>query len=88
MPTTPRQPDPDDGARPGGHVLARATSTVTTQYAFDGADRLCRVVENATGSTDLQTLANPCSDTTQTTGRGTNVSTRYLYDAAGQTRPA
>jgi RHS repeat-associated protein len=70
---------PDPSATTG-----TATATVTTQYAFDAADRLCRVVENATGTTDLQALTNPCSDATQAAGTvTTNVSTRYAYDAAG-----
>ena len=70
---------PDPSATSG-----TSTATVTTQYAFDAADRLCRVVENATGSTNLQTLTNPCSDATQTAGTATtNVSTRYTYDPAG-----
>lgn len=70
---------PDPSATSG-----TATATVTTQYAFDAADRLCRVVENATGSTNLQMLTNPCSDATQTAGTATtNVSTRYTYDPAG-----
>ena len=54
-------PDPSATTRP-------RTATVTTQSAFDDAGRLCRVVENATGSTNLQTLANPCTDATQTSG--------------------
>ena len=46
--------------------------------------RLCRVVESATGSTDLQALADPCATATQTAGTATtNVSTRYTYDGAG-----
>jgi RHS repeat-associated protein len=70
---------PDPSATTG-----TATATVTTQHAFDAADRLCRVVENATGSTDLQTLADPCATATQTAGTATtNVSTRYSYDPAG-----
>ena len=60
------------------------TGTTTTQYAYDDANRLCRVVENATGSTNLQTLADPCSTATQDAGTATaNVSTRYGYDGAG-----
>jgi RHS repeat-associated protein len=70
---------PDPAATSG-----TSTATVTAQYAFDAADRLCRVVENATGSTNLQALADPCSTTTQTAGTTTtNVSTRYTYDPAG-----
>ncbi|MEI7744799.1 MAG: hypothetical protein WCK58_13750, partial [Chloroflexota bacterium] len=61
-----------------------ATATITTQYAYDDAGRLCRVVEHATGTTDLQGLTNPCTDATQTAGTTTaNTSTRYGYDAAG-----
>lgn len=70
---------PDPSATSG-----TAAGTVTTQYAFDAAERLCRVVENATGSTNLQTLTNPCADATQTAGTATtNVSTRYTFDAVG-----
>ncbi len=70
---------PDPSATTGG-----ATGTVTTQYAHDDAGRLCRVVENATGSTNLATLTRPCTDATQTAGTATaNVSTRYTYDGAG-----
>jgi RHS repeat-associated protein len=73
-----RMTAPDPSAAAGG------TATVTTQYAYDDADRLCRVVENATGSTNLQTLADPCLTATQTAGTTTtNVSTRYTYDGAG-----
>lgn len=53
---------------------------VTTHYAYDRADRLCRVLEN--GSMDLQSLGNPCS--TQVSGTmSSDVSTRYGYDRAG-----
>jgi YD repeat-containing protein len=70
---------PDPAATSGS-----STATVVTQSAYDAADRLCRVVENATGSTDLQTLTDPCSTATQTAGTTTtNVSTRYTYDPAG-----
>jgi RHS repeat-associated protein len=70
---------PDPAATSG-----TSTATVTTQYAYDEADRLCRVVENATGATDLQALADPCASATQTAGTTTaNVSTRYAYDDAG-----
>ena len=66
---------PDPSATTGSNTV-----TVTTRYAFDGAGRLCRVLENA--SVDLQTLAIPC--TTAVTGTATsNVSTRYTYDTAG-----
>ena len=74
-----RMTAPDPSATTGG-----STATVTSQYALDDADRLCRVVEDATGSTDLQALTHPCSDATQTSGTATtNVSTRYTYDGAG-----
>jgi RHS repeat-associated protein len=57
---------------------------VTTQYAYDADNRLCRVVENTTGGTNLQTLATPCSTATQDAGTATqNVSTRYTYDGSG-----
>jgi RHS repeat-associated protein len=65
-------PIPSDGAT--------GTATVTTRYAYDGADRLCRVLENA--SVDLQTLADPCSTVVSGTATS-NVSTTYGYDAAG-----
>ncbi len=72
-------PDPSETTSAPG-----SPASVITQYAFDDADRLCRVVENATGSTDLQALANPCATATQTSGTATtNVSTRYTYDDAG-----
>ncbi len=70
---------PDPSASSGG-----AAATVKTQYAYDDAGRLCRVVENATGSTNLATLTHPCTDATQTAATATaNVSTRYTYDGAG-----
>ncbi len=70
---------PDPSATSGS-----STATVTMQYAFDAANRLCRVVENATGSTNLQGLSNPCADATQTAGTATtNLSTKYAYDGAG-----
>ncbi len=75
-----RMTAPDPAATSG-----TATTTVTTQYAYDIADRLCRVVENATGTTDLQALADPCSTATQTAGTATtNVSTRYTHDDPGR----
>ncbi len=67
---------PDPSATSGS-----STSTTTTRYAYDAANRLCRVLENA--GVDLQSLADPCS--TAVTGTATtNVSTRYTYDAAGR----
>jgi len=70
---------PDPAATSG-----TATATVTTQSAYDAANRLCRVVDNATGGTNLQALTDPCSTATQGTGTASaNVSTRYTYDAAG-----
>ncbi|MFN8518148.1 MAG: RHS repeat-associated core domain-containing protein [Chloroflexota bacterium] len=57
-----------------------STTTITTRYAYDGAGRLCRVLENA--STDLQGLADPCTSSVTSTSDG-NVSTRYGYDKAG-----
>ncbi len=74
-----RQTEPDPAATSG-----TSTATITTQYAYDIANWLCRVVENATGSTDLQALADPCATATQTAATTTaNVSTRYTYDGAG-----
>ncbi|HJP88998.1 MAG TPA: RHS repeat-associated core domain-containing protein [Candidatus Limnocylindrales bacterium] len=59
---------------------AAGTNTVTTYYAYDSGNRLCRVLEAA--STDLATLADPCS--TAVSGTTTsNISTRYTYNAAG-----
>lgn len=73
--------EPDPSATTG-----TSSATVTTQYAYDSSNRLCRVVQNATGSTNLQTLADPCLTATQTAGTTTtNVSTRYTYDGAGNT---
>ena len=70
---------PDPSATTG-----TSTATVTTQYAYDDAGRLCRVVEHATSTTDLQGLTHPCTDATQTAGTATaNTSTRYGYDGAG-----
>ena len=67
---------PDPSATSGS-----STATTTTRYAYDTANRLCRVLENA--GLDLQSLADPCS--TAVTGTATtNVSTRYTYDAAGR----
>jgi RHS repeat-associated protein len=54
---------------------------VETLYAYDAANRLCRVLENASIFT-LETLGTPCS-TTVSGDEATNVSTRYLYDDAG-----
>lgn len=73
--------EPDPSATSG-----TSTATVTTQYAYDDANRLCRVVQNATGTTNLQALADPCASATQTAGTTTtNLSTRYSYDGAGNT---
>lgn len=55
-------------------------STVTTRYAYDGAGRLCRVVESALA--DLQTLADPCATAISGTV-SSNVSTRHGHDEAG-----
>jgi RHS repeat-associated protein len=65
-------PAPSDSA--GG------TATVTTYYAYDSANRLCRVLEAA--STGLAGLADPCSTAVGGTTTS-NVSSRYTYDAAG-----
>jgi YD repeat-containing protein len=73
--TSMTAPSPADGATP--------THTVTTDYAYDTAGHLCRVLENAT--IDLSTLStDPCTDSlgvTPTTSQ--NVETRYTYDANG-----
>jgi RHS repeat-associated protein len=57
-----------------------STGTVTTRFAYDAENRLCRVLQNAT--VDLATLANPCSTSVSGTA-SQNVSTRYTYDALG-----
>jgi len=81
-------PSPADPATP--------TTRVTTLYGYDAAGHLCRVIENATiSSDDLAVLGEPCSDplpdgtpidSTQ------NVDTHYSYDDVGnmatQTVPA
>jgi len=54
--------------------------TVITRYAYDGADRLCRVLENA--GTDLQSLTDPCA-TAVTGTTSSDLSTVYEYDEAG-----
>ena len=61
---------------------ASMTNTVTTRYAYDGADRLCRVLENA--QEDLQALVHPCLDSlTVTPTASSNVATAYVYDVSG-----
>jgi RHS repeat-associated protein len=67
-------PDPSDAS---GDV-----TYVTTQYAYDAADRLCRVLEAADASVNLQLLADPCATTVSGTATS-NMTTRYTYDAAG-----
>jgi RHS repeat-associated protein len=67
-------PSPADGATPA--------STVVTDYAYDVASRLCRVVENASPSLDLTSLADPCAGTI-TSSATANIDTRYSYDANG-----
>jgi YD repeat-containing protein len=65
-------PSPANGASGAG--------TVTTRYAYDAHDRLCRVLQNA--SVDLATLADPCQ--TPVSGLATSdVSTRYDYTDTG-----
>jgi RHS repeat-associated protein len=65
---------------PDPAVAATSGLRVTTQFAYDGLDRLCRVLANAQSGTTLQALASPC--TTPVSGTTTtNVSTRYAYDA-------
>ena len=69
---------------PDPSASATGTGLITTQNAYDAANRLCRVVENATGGTNLQSLADPCSSATQGTATTTqNLSTRYGYDGNG-----
>jgi RHS repeat-associated protein len=70
--TSVTEPSPANGAT--------GTATVTTRYAYDANNQLCRVLENA--SVVLQTLADPCSTPVSGTTT-TNVSTRYDYDPAG-----
>lgn len=68
---------PDPSATTG-----TSTATVKTEYAYDGVDRLCRVLENAQSGVVLQSLADPCG--TALTGTATtNVSTRYTHDIEG-----
>jgi RHS repeat-associated protein len=60
---------------------ASGTASVTTYYAYDANNHLCRVLENA--NTDLQSLAIPC--TTAVAGPAPlNVSTTYSYYPSGQ----
>ena len=68
---------------PSPAAAADTVATVTTRYAFDADDRLCRVVAGST-QTDAQwaALANACSTAIGGTAT-TNVSTRYTYDGAG-----
>src|SRR5258706_7007072 len=51
--------------------------------ALDDHNRLCRVVQNALSSLDLQALAHPCTDAISGGAATVNVSTRYTYDRAG-----
>jgi len=64
---------------------ASGTGTITTRFAHDAANRLCRVVENSTQSdATFDALADRCS--TAISGTATSdVSTRYTYDVAGNT---
>jgi RHS repeat-associated protein len=65
-------------------AVANGAAMITTQYAYDDHNRLCRVVQDAMGATNLQTLGHPCTDATQGTGTTTqNVSTTYAYDGSG-----
>ncbi|HET9346554.1 MAG TPA: RHS repeat-associated core domain-containing protein, partial [Candidatus Limnocylindrales bacterium] len=58
-------------------------TTVTTRFAYDAADRLCRVVENSTQSDPTwDGLSNKCADAIDGSTT-TNVSTRYTSDGAG-----
>jgi RHS repeat-associated protein len=72
-------PSPSEGPTPA--------TRVATLYAYDVADRLCRVLENATlAPTDIAKLANPCTDplpvgTAITTTQ--NVDSQYAYDDNG-----
>ncbi|HVL53201.1 MAG TPA: hypothetical protein VM344_02970, partial [Vitreimonas sp.] len=67
-------PDPSAGASGAG--------TVATRFVYDGAGRLCRVVENSTQSdATFGGLADPCSTAIAGTAT-TNVSTHYGYDEA------
>jgi RHS repeat-associated protein len=56
------------------------TATVTTLYAYDSANRLCQVVENATGITPGSVS---CFSTPTSNGL-TNLSTYYTYFPKGQ----
>ena len=68
---------------PAPSAAADTVATVTTRYAFDADNRLCRVVASST-QTDVQwdALADGCSTAIGGTTT-TNVSTRYTYDGAG-----
>jgi RHS repeat-associated protein len=67
-------------ADPSSTATGVNAPTVTTRYAFDAENRLCRVLENAT--VDLATLADPCTTSVSGT-ESQNVSTRYSYDGMG-----
>jgi RHS repeat-associated protein len=57
------------------------TGSVVTRYAYDAANRLCRVLEGS-AVTDLAWASAGCSGSISGTAT-TNLSTRYSYDGAG-----
>ena len=64
---------------PDPTAAGTSAAKVTTQFAYDALDRLCRVLSNAQAGTVRRSLASPC--TTPVTGTTTlNVSTRYGHD--------
>ena len=68
---------------PDPSATAAGSGTVTTRYAYDTANRLCRVLESAT-VTDAAwaDLTDPCVTAVSGTTT-TNLSSRSTYDAAG-----
>jgi RHS repeat-associated protein len=78
-----------------GHLIAKTapspadtganTATVTTDYAYNANNALCRELENAT--VDLSSLTYPCTDSLPKgtpIGTSENVSTSYTYTANGE----
>ncbi|TAL11020.1 MAG: RHS repeat protein, partial [Chloroflexota bacterium] len=61
-------PDPAGGSTP-----------ITTRYAYDAANRLCRVLQNASPATQTFTCGSTVTGSTSTT----NVVTSYAYDGVG-----
>jgi RHS repeat-associated protein len=74
--TSIKAPDPS--------ATASGTGTTYTDSAYDTANRLCRLLENATSASTLQSLTDPCSDAVSGGTATANISTRYTYDGAGR----